>query len=139
MEENESEEKSQDTGEGNENTHPRSDLPENPGREPVDLNRRKQAMEMEKELGGVFGIGVQDIERALERLYSGEIPINDPTRVELPENIQAVIRHLDSIMAIAERSAVEDDGEALTAITELFENYGLKLEKMAEERGTEED
>lgn len=118
------------------NSDPQSDQPEqdeNTVRQPVDLNKRKLAMEMEKELGGVFGIGVHDIEMALDRLFSGAIPINDPSQVELPENIQSVIRHLDSIVAIVERNVVDEDGESISAIMELFENYSQKLEKIADD------
>lgn len=88
---------------------------------PVDLNRRKLALEMEKELGGLFGIELSDIEDALARLYAGKIETGQERIGELPEPVQRSIHYLDGIGAAVETLIAEEKISAAGMVLELME------------------
>ncbi len=89
----------------------------------VDFNKRKLAMDLQKELGGVFGIDIQDIEKALERLQEGKIQAGYENQTNLPDTVQSVIRFLEGAVSMASFVAEQGDISSLRMIQELFEHY----------------
>jgi hypothetical protein len=112
-------------------------------REPIDLQKRRLARELEAELGGLFGIGLPDIEQAIERLYldfaSGSY--NERERQQrLPEPLQRVIHSLDVIYEIARLEQAEEtrsveSGATLEHIIALVENYLDRIKRLGDDPG----
>ena len=127
-----------------------------PEREPVDLGRRRIARELETELGGLFGIELPDIERAIERLYTDMASgrYDEQARLRrIPEHLQRIIHSLDVVYEIARmihetqtadeietapatEQRDEQPGEQPTArlhdVIDLMENYLERLRRLGE-------
>ena len=119
--------------------------------EPIDLQKRRLARELEAELGGLFGIELPDIEEAIGRLYddfaSGSYDEFKRMR-RLPEPLQRVIQNLESVYAIAlllheeelyhhaeesqDQPPVVDAPLQLQHVIELVENYLERLKRLAD-------
>ena len=108
--------------------------PEKSGSEPLDFQRMKMVLELEKELEGLFGIDRRDIEGALDRLFAGEISIADRTGSNLPESVQVAIRCLDALEAVARRCLEDERKEEFESILELMDHYRKKISASREDR-----
>ena len=100
----------------------------------IDLRRRKIAIELEREMDGLFGIDYHDIERALERyeakMAPGSSPI-EPAKTP-PGGVEIASRLLEALReTFASEVAAGRGGEA-RAIIELYHHYGKKLERELE-------
>lgn len=107
--------------------------------EPIDLQKRRLARELEGELGGLFGIELPDIELAIQRLYedfaTGQYDERERMR-RLPEPLHRVILNLDRVYEIAlleyeQEHADAGESPTLTHVIELVENYLDRLKKLA--------
>ncbi|MCR9144303.1 MAG: hypothetical protein NXI24_18800 [bacterium] len=115
-------------------------------REPIDLQKRRMARQLEEQLGGLFGIELPDIESAIQRLYNdfetGQYDERERMR-RLPEPLHGVIQSLDRVYEIArlEYESEPEDGAAgeeggsptLAHIIQLVENYLDRLKKLPED------
>lgn len=103
--------------------------------EPIDLQRRRLAHELQEQLGGLFGIQVPDIERAIERLWS-DIEGGNYSEAErqqrIPPVIQRVLHGLDIVYDAAYEihNYESDETQNLDHILELLENYRHRIERL---------
>ena len=97
---------------------------------PVDLQKKKLARDLENQIGGIFGIEREDIEKAIDRLWSGEIPCSnsETDRINLSDPLKRVIQALDLL-----ESAVSEAGEdpaTVSCIRELIPFYVNRIESL---------
>ncbi len=90
---------------------------------PVDIGKRKMAQELEREIQGLFGIDRGDIERAIDRLYAGEISLHGEGRESLPEHTARAIASLDALSALVGELTLEEKWQEIQMILELVEHY----------------
>lgn len=101
----------------------------------VDLQRRKIALEIEREIGGLFGIDLHDIEMALDRIEErGLDPSSGSTTKEyrIPDPLFRTIRFLEIILDMARESKGNGDPEMVRRILESVEHYRDRLEALLE-------
>ncbi len=97
--------------------------------EPVDFQKIKLARELEQEIGGIFGIERRDIEKAVDRLWAGEIryPETNSTQI-LTDPVKRAIQALDLLESAARDAA--DNPESAACIKELLPFYSKRIEKL---------
>ena len=99
-------------------------------KEPIDLGRRQIAREIESELGGLFGIGLEDIERAIGRLQGG-VDSGDPSpRAALPPELERATLWLEAVLSLARQARERGDSARLLLIDELVNHYSGRIRRL---------
>ena len=101
---------------------------------PVDIQTRRLARELEQEIGGLFGIKIQDIEDAIKRFESrngiGEPAGESVEDFSLPDTIERSLRLLDIIYEMARISADNEDLKTVNYIIEMLDNYKQRIGRL---------
>lgn len=100
----------------------------------IDLEKRRMARDMEKELGGLFGIELKDIEAAIGRVWTavqkGEYPLRFGES-RLPLSMQRVIQCLELIYEIAREPDLDDEPAVdREHIIELMQHYLQRIQAL---------
>lgn len=97
----------------------------------IDLQRRRMARDMEKELGGLFGIDVRDIESALDRVQlaieRGEFAEFQQAS-KLPELLERTVNLMEIVYQTCQFIAQdEEQRHLLPQVIELVEHQRGKI------------
>lgn len=96
----------------------------------LNLQLHKLAREMEKELGGLFGIRHQDIEKALKRLHERVSLPESEEPAALPNLIDKTLPLLEIVYERAREACENGERQSLLYLIELLDNYRGRLERM---------